>query len=171
MGLVLSPLKSAKLAKFRVWLAERGAEIQRETNQYEVIRYKAGTETHLIYRNDANTRWTAVNGAQHALTAFLNGTRWLAPIARVRHGASMSVTTYDALVLRDGDECFYCGHPVSLDQATTEHMVARSHGGPNHISNFVLAHKPCNQAAGNLSVAEKVRLRERMLINEGMKAA
>lgn len=159
----VSPMKSSKLVKFRAWLTERGAELLTETNEYEVIRYRAGQQTHVIYRNSGNTRWTAVNGAEEALQAFLHGTRWVAPIARVRTGTSMSERLYDALVARDGgDACFYCGMPTAFAVATNEHMVPKAHGGPNHLSNFVLAHKLCNLKAGALSVAEKVRMREQM---------
>lgn len=171
MAHYLPPLKAAKLAKYRVWLTERGAELLQATNEFEVIRYMAGAETHVIYRNDGNTRWSPVNGAQQSLEAFLNGTRWAAPITRIRNGASISLRIYDALVLRDGDGCFYCGRYVAGYKSTLEHLVPRAHGGPNHLSNYALAHKECNAAAGALSVVEKVRLREKTLVNERMKAA
>jgi 5-methylcytosine-specific restriction endonuclease McrA len=45
---------------------------------------------------------------------------------------------------------------------TIEHLVPVAHGGPNHLSNCFLAHKRCNAAAGTLSAAEKVRLRDAM---------
>ncbi|MCB1719740.1 MAG: HNH endonuclease, partial [Candidatus Competibacteraceae bacterium] len=63
------------------------------------------------------------------------------------------------LLRRDGGNCFYCREPLG-DDITVEHLVCRAHGGPNHISNLVLAHGQCNHAAGHLSAAEKVAIRD-----------
>src|SRR5690606_9091714 len=61
---------------------------------------------------------------------------------------------------RDGDACFYCGRTVSKADATIEHVLSRTYGGPNHTANLVLAHLGCNAMAGALPVASKIRLRE-----------
>ena len=159
---LIKPMTASQLSRFKDWLSERGAEVLRPTNQYEVVRYRAGDATHVVYRNDHGKSWKAVNGANEAVRAFQSGGSWTAPIQRTKKRPSLSTKMYFALVERDTSACFYCGHHVTEDEATIEHLVARSMGGPNHIANYVLAHAHCNQTAGNLSVAEKVRLRDRM---------
>lgn len=155
-------MSAAKLQKFRQWLEQHGAELLKPTNEWEVLRYRAGPDTHVVYRNSKGRTWKAVNGAGAAVKAFNSGGAWRAPIERKRSRPSLSTKMFLALVQRDTDECFYCGRSVPEDEATIEHLVPLSKGGPNHISNFALAHARCNQDAGNLSVVEKVHLRERM---------
>jgi len=68
------------------------------------------------------------------------------------------------LVERDGLWCWFCEIGfLSEDsgEVTLEHLVARAHGGPNHLSNYVLACPDCNSQVGTLSVSEKVQFRER----------
>jgi len=67
---------------------------------------------------------------------------------------------FNALLRRDGNACFYCGEPTGEDDRSLEHLVARAHGGPDHLSNLVLAHRRCNAVAGHLSAMEKIRIRE-----------
>ncbi len=48
--------------------------------------------------------------------------------------------------------CAYCGqHTVPLE---VEHMVPKSRGGSNRVSNLTLACAPCNQKKGNQTAAE-----------------
>ena len=70
------------------------------------------------------------------------------------------------MIRRDGDCCWYCGNSFGAGEfkMTCEHLVPLIHKGPDNLSNLVLAHEKCNQLAGNLSVAEKVTMRERMRV-------
>lgn len=61
---------------------------------------------------------------------------------------------------RDGNECFYCGKGLTLEEATIEHLIPLSNGGNNSDANLVLADKDCNMEAGALPIIEKVKLRE-----------
>jgi hypothetical protein len=61
---------------------------------------------------------------------------------------------------RDGDRCFYCLQVMTTEEMTFEHLLPKSAKGGNHLKNLVLAHQRCNERAGSLSVAEKVKLRE-----------
>lgn len=45
---------------------------------------------------------------------------------------------------RDGDCCVHCGGALGED-ATLEHVVPRSRGGENTLSNLALAHGKCNE--------------------------
>ncbi|WP_411887397.1 HNH endonuclease [Hydrocarboniphaga effusa] len=157
---VMGKLSEPRLALFRSWLAERGAELMAPTNPYEVLRFKAGSETHVIYRRDSG-QWNASEDAQKVVTAFRTGGAWRAPLKRVRSNGKVRAR-YLALVERDTSACFYCGKHVDEAEASPEHLFSVSLGGTNHIANIVLTHKRCNQDAGNLSVAEKVRLRDRI---------
>lgn len=64
---------------------------------------------------------------------------------------------------RDGDLCFYCLNEMTREEMTREHLLASHTGGSDRNENLVLAHARCNEAAGHLSTAEKVRVRERNL--------
>ena len=46
--------------------------------------------------------------------------------------------------------CVLCGQPIaSLEEATVDHRLPSSQGGPDFLGNLQLAHKPCNEAKGN----------------------
>jgi len=72
---------------------------------------------------------------------------------------------------RDGWVCWYCAIPLreygafqaddGKRNATLEEVCPRQIGGPKHVDNQVIACGPCNGAVANLSVADKVRFRER----------
>ena len=40
---------------------------------------------------------------------------------------------------RDGKTCHICGESVCLDEASRDHLVPRSHGGPTTFDNVALA--------------------------------
>ncbi len=44
--------------------------------------------------------------------------------------------------------CCFCGRLLTLDQATMEHVVPRSQGGPNVLENLEISCSPCNQERG-----------------------
>ncbi len=64
---------------------------------------------------------------------------------------------------RDGDLCFYCLKEMAREEITREHLLALHTGGSDRNENLVLTHARCNEAAGHLSTAEKIRVRERNL--------
>ncbi|MCB9234752.1 MAG: type II CRISPR RNA-guided endonuclease Cas9 [Bacteroidia bacterium] len=52
-----------------------------------------------------------------------------------------------------GKQCLYCSNPISINeilsgQADTEHILPRSRSFSNAMSNFILAHRKCNQDKG-----------------------
>ena len=65
------------------------------------------------------------------------------------------------LILRDGNQCFYCRNELQEEQMTLEHLIPRTAGGLNHIGNMVISCKPCNLKAGHKSVFEKIKIREK----------
>jgi len=162
---------------FLAWLTDYGAEIGRQTNPYEVVRYRAywrasrKASTHIIYAKDNGLlTWTGAS-IEH-FRAFL---------ADERPGDSMRVAPKEPLAVpgfppepveavsisarqrkrlreRDGDECWFCGLPMG-DDCTLEHLVPKSKGGSNALDNFALAHAKCNHAAADKPLVEKIAMR------------
>jgi len=71
---------------------------------------------------------------------------------------------------RDGPWCFYCGNLLG-DDVTIEHLLPKSvakgqqQGGRNVIEslkNKALSHSRCNALAGDKSIPEKMRLRDKL---------
>jgi hypothetical protein len=143
-----------KLPTVRDWLSAAGAEVLDTTNEYEVLRFRSNGQTSIIYRNAAN-RLTFTGEAQLALQAWLDARSWRANARTPRIKVSPEIKTLRA---RDGDLCFACWFRVSETEASVDHLVAATHGGPNHISNYVLMHQACNAACHHMSAAEKIRM-------------
>jgi 5-methylcytosine-specific restriction endonuclease McrA len=45
--------------------------------------------------------------------------------------------------------CFVCGKHVPKKDATAEHIIPRSRGGTDDVSNLHISHAKCNSARGN----------------------
>lgn len=143
-----------KVPKFKTFLSSHGAQVLNPTNEWELVRFLAGGETGIIYRNKRGDV-TFVGPAEAAFNAFASGQAWrVDPYNRAKVRIKPVVATLRA---RDGDLCFFCALAMG-DDATVEHLVARAHGGPNHVSNLFLAHGACNQKAGHLSAPEKIAM-------------
>lgn len=146
---------ASKAKAFGAWLSGCGAEVLEPTNEWEVVRFKSGDSTSIIYRNKVGgVRYTG--DSELAWKAFSNGNAWRAkpPTSRRKSMSPMLRT----IRKRDGDLCFFCQRPVSVENQSSEHLVPVTHGGPNHISNLFLAHKSCNASAGHLSAPEKIKI-------------
>lgn len=161
---MISPLvalyKPKKLKAFTDWLVANGAELLAPTNEYEMLRYRDSNGVQVIYSNSTRTNCKTSNGygALNAYLAFRDNKPWRA-VPRQKSAIEKQPMVVRSLLARDGADCFYCGKPLG-DNITVEHLVSRTHRGPNHISNYALAHAECNLAAGHMSVVEKVRFRE-----------
>lgn len=152
----------ARRAKFLEWLTAHGAQVLSTTNEWELARFECSSGVAIIYANRKGET-TFTGGARQAWDAYRTGTQWNAYGATKRKKLTPLFRT---LMERDGDLCFFCCQPMADDAMSIEHLVPVAHGGPNHISNLVLAHPvPCNQRAGHLSAMEKIRIRERAMEN------
>ncbi len=147
-----------RLEAIKEWLAARGAEILLPTNEWEVLRFKSGSSTGIVYRNSQG-QITLSGAAKAAMKAYFANTGWSAGVATTRTKKQVNV---QALLQRDGGKCFLCGIELGED-ITRDHLVPVAHGGPNHISNLVLMHRSCNVAVGHMPVMQKIALRERNL--------
>ena len=146
-----------RLPVLKDWLVSRGAEVLEPTNEWEVLRFRAAGETHVVYRN-ARGEMTISKPTMGILNRHFSGDTWSAGVATTRRRYS---TDERALLKRDGDCCFLCWLPLGED-LTVEHLVAVVHGGANHIANKALAHAGCNSQMGHKPLMEKIRMRESM---------
>jgi len=144
-----------QLEQFRNWLSANGAQVMEPTNEWEIVRFRAGDETGIIYSN-AKGDATMTGPAGAAWKAFKGAHAWRAAPATRRKAKSPA--RIQAIRQRDGGHCFFCLLPVSVEDESEEHLVPITHQGPNHISNIVLAHRVCNAKAGHLSAPEKIRM-------------
>ncbi|AZY49614.1 HNH endonuclease [Bordetella avium] len=142
--------------KFLEWLVARGAQVLRPTSEWELVRFDCASGVAIIYSN-AKGGTTFTGQALAAWTAFKSNGAWSAGVRTRRVKLSPVIRT---LLERDGDRCFFCHEHTSDDDRSAEHLVPVAHGGPNHISNLVLAHRACNARAGHLSAMEKIRIRD-----------
>ncbi len=140
---------------FRNWLAANGAEVLEPTSEWELVRFKAGGDTGVIYTKQSGAI-TFTGPAEKAWTAFKGSQSWRAAPATKRTKKSSPVL--QAIRVRDGGNCFFCLQPVSVEDESEEHLVSITAGGPQHISNKFLAHRICNAKAGHLSAPEKIAL-------------
>ena len=58
------------------------------------------------------------------------------------------------IIIRDDNQCQYCGKLFESSQLTLDHVIPKSRGGTNSWSNLVAACRACNQRKGNLLSAE-----------------
>lgn len=65
------------------------------------------------------------------------------------------------LLERHGPDCWLCGKPLGLDlprtharAATLDHVIPRSQGGTNELTNLRLAHRTCNYRRANAPATE-----------------
>lgn len=169
VGIILNNAKRGEA--FKAFLAERGCELLTPTNKYEVLRFKRAGRTNIVYRN-AKGRFTTVGGdIELAVAAFTSTERKTVGRARIvmaippaieaKRAKLRGSSVHKALLARDGDRCFYCNSRLGDDQ-TREHLVAAANGGSDRLDNLVLAHHACNVKAGELSLVDKIKLRDRM---------
>jgi hypothetical protein len=150
-----------KIEGFRAWLKAQGAQMLAPKNEWEVLRFSAPCGTGVIYRNSKGRHTFNDGMAVAAYRCFLEGKAWEGKL-KVRTRKTGKVAK-DALLLRDGDKCFYCGAPLGED-ITEEHLLSIAMGGNNHLANKVLTHAECNHEAGHMTIMEKVLLREKRMV-------
>jgi len=152
---------SKKLPGFLSFLKAAGAEVLQTTNEWELLRFRTGSKTSIVYRN-AKGHVTFTQESEKAWGAYVNQHAWKPALPTV-NGTKQPRPKKASPVIRtvrerDGDLCFFCRLHVTEEAASLEHLVPHGHGGPSHISNLFLAHKVCNSRAGHLSATEKIKL-------------
>lgn len=155
---------------FASWLAANGCEVGMPTNMYEVIRYRAFWKNsskavvHIVYAKETGLLNYTGGSAEH-YAGFAAG-KELNTRNRAKLKGKTKATVKDRRRFkaseRQGDHCWYCGEFMPEDDRTLEHLLAQSKGGGNDPANLVLAHEACNTLAADMSIADKVAMRERM---------
>lgn len=155
------------VGKFKKFLANCGGQLLHETNEYEVIRVQTDRGVQILYKKQSGLL-TWPTELVSAYMAYKSGgkVKWRAAKRR-KVNRKRGPVLVQTLAKRDGDICWFCGKGLPHDKATIEHLLNVSNGGNNHINNLVLAHEKCNQQARNMSIAEKVLLRERLRSDDG----
>lgn len=81
------------------------------------------------------------------------------------------------LIDRDGDHCYLCNKPFEQEHGedwsdyTIDHVIAKSRGGLDHVSNYRLAHFPCNQEKDDRHFLEDGTLEPKRKSNRQPKSA
>ena len=135
-----------------------GAEVLPETNEYELLRFNCLLGIGVIYQGK---RGISVSGpiVTEAFECYSKAKEWRGKgKPQVRQQMTQKQRQ---LLVRDGNECFYCGYEMQPENISVEHVLSRLHGGSNRMENLVLAHKKCNEEASHLTVIDKIRLREK----------
>ena len=149
---------------FKGYLRSLGAEVLPATNEFEILRFRTigGVGVSVLYRRK-NGSQTGTGEMELAIDGFYKRRAWTPGVPRALPRRKQLSHRIKVLRDRDGDACFYCGLALVFDDRDDfriEHLVPRSHGGPDHVSNLALTHTLCEMKAGTLSAAEKVRLRD-----------
>lgn len=65
-------------------------------------------------------------------------------------GRKQTLAMREAIVKRDGPNCWLCGLPFApREKPTLDHITPKSRGGSHALANLKLAHYSCNTKRGN----------------------
>lgn len=142
-----------RLTEFKEYLKSQGIFLQPIHKPEELIRFSDQHGVSILYTANANAK--RMTGRMHyAWTCFCQNRQRM-------QGYRKAVPSKVQLLLeRDGDECFLCCQKLG-DDITVDHLVAKSKGGPDHLDNYVLMHRRCNNLCEDRSPMWKMRMRER----------
>jgi 5-methylcytosine-specific restriction endonuclease McrA len=140
--------------KFKTFLKISGAELQKTTNEYELVRFRTINGVSVVYKGKRGYSFTGE--AQEAFDAMRKSTVWTI----MPRGLKEKKQTQKALLKRDGTRCFYCNVITTVETRTIEHLLSVSNGGNNNLANLVISCKSCNQAVGDIPILEKIAYRD-----------
>jgi 5-methylcytosine-specific restriction endonuclease McrA len=76
----------------------------------------------------------------------------------------------EVLYLREKSKCFWCDSPISLHEATKDHVIPQSKGGDNSFENLVCSCHKCNTDKGDSMPKGKWDLKGRKLFKPSFEA-
>ena len=154
------PMKRPALEDF---LEQGGAEILPITNPWELVRFKTARGTHVVYNNAKGNKAYSDNHAQDAYRAYIDGKKWIAQEKVQRKSRKYLETAIRRLRWR---QMLFLLPPVHRGSAS-DHRASAGHffWREQRDGESALAHESCNMLAADMSVAEKVRLRDKMKEN------
>ena len=86
----------------------------------------------------------------------------LTAYVRMFHNYGIAKCTRKNILIRDNNECQYCGKKMTNSEATLDHIVPKSKGGKNDFLNLVTCCKKCNHKKGNKFLSQtSMKLRRR----------
>lgn len=65
------------------------------------------------------------------------------------------LTKLGKMLYRQQGRCFFCGQPLREEEASIEHLLAKSRGGTSTEDNEVVCHATLNDAFGDIGLKEK----------------
>lgn len=138
-----------RLPALRGWLEKNGAQIHRPHTDWEILRaYSANGVCLVLYRNAAG-RLSFDHEVERTWDNFRRGAKWhLAPVGEKFSGIAEKNSIIESILARDGETCVFCGKVP--ERYSMEHLLDRSNGGGNHLSNLALACIDCNQEASGI---------------------
>ena len=140
--------------KFIAFLRESGAEILEPTNPFEMVRFRTINGVSVVYNGKRGIKFTG-----ESLEAYEQHQK--TNVWKIRRRSDKEFEKiHNALLERDGAECFFCGKETTEQDRSVEHLLSLAHGGNNNLANLVFAHRACNKRAGSMSVKDKVNFRD-----------
>lgn len=68
---------------------------------------------------------------------------------------SISKTLRALILYRDGDHCYICNKKLNKTEISLDHLIPRSSGGKDCLSNLKVCCKTCNQIKSNRPYSNK----------------
>lgn len=82
-------------------------------------------------------------------TYLVNGRPTLLAQPPKRRGRTRTDQQTRATIAANATTCYLCGQgPRTNDPFTIDHITPRSQGGPDHQTNYAVAHRTCNSRKG-----------------------
>ena len=127
----------------------RAAAHASESGNYAVVQSSHVLQMPVLVLN-ASYEPINICGARRALVLVLKG------IARTEeeHGLTLHAQRSKNILLRDRNQCQYCGVVLPSGELTLDHVVPRSRGGNSTWENLVACCHSCNRRKGNRMLAE-----------------
>lgn len=145
---------------FVKYLQQCCVELLGTTNEWELLRFKHGNITSVIYATKKGGITWSSSGSK-VWDRYRKNEAWDASPSIKRtpriKGSNRRKSVKDKLIDRDGNSCIYCGGIFEPGKLTIEHFLPLSNGGNNSMANLGLACEPCNQAVDSKSVVEKIK--------------
>jgi len=69
--------------------------------------------------------------------------------------AERAMTKLRRMLYLQSGKCFFCGEPLKEEDASIEHLLPTSGGGPRNETNEVVCHHSLNETLGNMDLKRK----------------
>jgi len=134
---------------------QRALLLDRNYMALSVVSWKKAVKLMVKGKAEAVDPGSTAASIKHGAGTFRIPTviRLLTVIPWKAHMGRMKFSRRNMLV-RDNNECQYCGTHVGKNTATVDHVIPRSKGGKTDYTNCVTSCKDCNNAKGDRTPRE-----------------